>query len=154
MTEIYLLLGSNLGDKKVNIERVKMLIENRLGKITRQSSLVETAPWGFETDDWFYNQIVVVETKVKKNVENAVKILYLLHKIEAEVGRKRTMQKAQKRIYESRIIDVDILFWEDMQIETEELTIPHKEIKNRKFVMDLLSELRAHGCSLQQHLKP
>jgi 2-amino-4-hydroxy-6-hydroxymethyldihydropteridine diphosphokinase len=140
MSEIYLLLGSNLGDKKVNIEKAKTLIENKLGKIIRQSSLVETAPCGFETDDWFYNQIVVIEIKDKKNIENAFKVLGLIHEIEAEIGRKRTNIQRAKRSYESRIIDIDILFWEDMKIETTELIIPHKEIKNRKFVMDLLSE--------------
>ncbi len=130
----YLLLGSNLGDRKKNIELSKHLINNKLGRITKYSPLEETAPVGFVSQFSFYNQVVVVETEL-----SPMKILEKTQDIENHIGRKN---KTQNQDYQDRLIDIDILYYDKIHFLSNKLSIPHQEnIKNRKFVKVLICKV-------------
>ncbi|MDX9883550.1 MAG: 2-amino-4-hydroxy-6-hydroxymethyldihydropteridine diphosphokinase [Prolixibacteraceae bacterium] len=131
MEELYLLLGGNLGDKQQIFSETERLIGLQLGRIVKKSHVYETEPWGFESDDLFWNQAIVVETGLTET-----KCLHVIHQIEKEVGRIR-----YNRQYSSRIIDIDILFYGDHVVLNHELEIPHPRMVNRKFVLVPLSEI-------------
>ena len=133
MEELYLLLGGNLGDKQKIFSESEKLIEQHLGRILKKSQLYETEPWGFESDDLFWNQAMIVETNLK-----ASECLDTIHQIEKQIGRIRYNQQ-----YTSRIIDIDILFYGDLVTNTPELVIPHSRMIDRKFVLVPLSEIAA-----------
>lgn len=134
MTNIYLLLGTNLGNKLKNLERVaELLIANRIA-IRRESSIYETAAWGIENQPSFLNQVLVIETS-----KSPEKLLELINKIEVEMGRVRTEKWGE------RLIDVDLLYYGAQIIETEKLTVPHPEIQNRRFTLLPLAEITPDG---------
>jgi len=127
---IYLLLGSNLADKRVNIQRAFDLIDLKIGNIILRSSLYETEPWGIKDQDRYLNQAVKVESQCSpKN------LLEKCNEIESIIGRKRSEKWGE------RIIDIDILYYDDLVISDNELIIPHPEIQNRRFTLELLVEL-------------
>ena len=127
---IYLLLGSNLADKRVNIKRAIDLIELMIGNITLKSSLYETEPWGIKDQDTYLNQVVKVESQCSPK-----SLLGKCNEIENTLGRRRAVKWGE------RIIDVDILYYDDLVIMDKELIIPHPEIQNRRFTLELLVEL-------------
>ncbi|MCX6249880.1 MAG: 2-amino-4-hydroxy-6-hydroxymethyldihydropteridine diphosphokinase [Bacteroidetes bacterium] len=129
--EVYLLLGSNLGDRHRILEEAKTAIKLRLGRIATCSSIYETGPWGFTAEHLFLNQVIRIETVL--NPEN---LLRTIMDIEEIFGRKRNEQS-----YESRTLDIDILFYADEIIKSEGLTIPHPLIPDRKFVLIPLAEI-------------
>lgn len=131
MEQLYLLLGGNLGDKQKIFSETERLIELQLGRIKKKSHVYETEPWGFESEDMFWNQAVIVETSLSET-----ECLHTIHQIEKQVGRIRYNQQ-----YSSRIIDVDILFYGDMVLNTNELEIPHPRMIDRKFVLVPLAEI-------------
>jgi len=131
MEQLYLLLGGNLGDKQKIFSETKKLIKEQLGKITQKSHIYETEPWGFESADMFWNQALIVETSLSE-----MECLRTVHQIEKQVGRIRYNQR-----YTSRIIDIDILFYGDLVLNSEELEIPHPRMIDRKFVLVPLSEI-------------
>jgi 2-amino-4-hydroxy-6-hydroxymethyldihydropteridine diphosphokinase len=130
MNKIFLITGGNVGDRKKNLETAAALIEKRVGKIIIQSKIYETEAWGITYQPSFYNQILVIESQFP-----ARKALNEILKIEAEMGRKRTVKNA------ARIIDIDILFFNDDIVNEENLLIPHPEIPNRRFVLMPLNEI-------------
>jgi 2-amino-4-hydroxy-6-hydroxymethyldihydropteridine diphosphokinase len=130
MNKAYLLLGSNIGDTKKNLNKAKKQIENKIGSVTRSSSLYSTKAWGYEDQDDFMNQVLIVTTALS-SIETMMRIL----EIEKNMGRVRTLKNAP------RLIDIDILFFNKEIIHTEDLIIPHPLMQKRKFVMVPLNEL-------------
>lgn len=130
MNKIFLITGGNIGDRKKNLDTAAALIENRIGKIVIRSKVYETEAWGITNQPLFYNQVLVVESKF-----SAREVLNTILKIEAEMGRKRTIKNA------ARIIDIDILFFNDEVINEKNLIIPHPQINNRRFVLSPLNEI-------------
>jgi 2-amino-4-hydroxy-6-hydroxymethyldihydropteridine diphosphokinase len=130
MNSTYLLIGGNLGNRIENLAMARSLIENELGKIIKASSIYETAAWGITKQPDFLNQVLLIKTKFSPE-----KMMQLILSIENKMGRVRTQKNA------SRIIDIDILFFNDEIISNENLTIPHPEIQNRKFALIPLNEI-------------
>ena len=131
MPEVYLILGSNIGDRKNYLEQAISMINEAIGKIQAKSSLYETVPWGFDDKNNFLNQVIKVETSLQP--ENLLKEILQIEKI---IGRIRTGEK-----YSSRVIDIDILFYEKKIIHSENLVIPHPLMHERKFVLVPLAEI-------------
>jgi 2-amino-4-hydroxy-6-hydroxymethyldihydropteridine diphosphokinase len=132
MNFAYLLLGSNLDDRLAALQRAKGEISSVIGKITRESSVYESEPWGFESEQKFLNQVVMIETDYRPG-----QILEEILKIENKLGRFRAVDQG----YTSRSIDIDILFFNDEIISEDTLTIPHPKIPERMFTLLPLSEL-------------
>jgi len=130
MNSTYLLIGGNLGNRIENLAMARSLIEKELGKIIKVSSIYETAAWGITEQPDFLNQVLLIKTKFSPE-----KMMQLILSIENKMGRVRTQKNA------SRIIDIDILFFNDEIISNENLTIPHPEIQNRKFALIPLNEI-------------
>lgn len=131
MSKVYLLLGGNMGDKRAVFARATTLIDERVGRVTKQSSIYETEPWGFESHEMFWNQVLEIQARIP-----AQKVLGLILQIEQQLGRTRTGTQ-----YGSRMIDIDILFYDDQIITLPDLTIPHPRIQDRKFVLVPLNEI-------------
>ncbi len=145
--ELYLSLGSNSGDRKKNIEDALSLLNIELGTpFKRVSSLIETDPWGFESDNKFMNAAVLYELELKKGYNpeaEGLMVLEICKDIERKLGRTGSPQYDDdgKRIYSDRPIDIDILLFGDDNIDCEELTVPHKLMYERDFVMVPLKEI-------------
>ena len=131
MYKVYLGIGGNIGNKKKNFENTYRLLEKKTGNILKASSIYETPPWGFQTDDYFWNQVLLIETKLE-----AIELLWRIQEIEDQFGRERT-----KGQYSSRKIDIDILYFEDLFFESDKLIIPHPLLHERKFVLVPLVEI-------------
>ena len=131
MNKVVLLLGSNLGDGQLLFQQVISLIEKRLGKLEKQSALYQSPPWGFEHENNFINQVLIMNTE--KDTEQ---VLQSCLQIEVDLGRKRKTQG-----YGARIIDIDVLFVNDEVMETESLVLPHPRLHLRKFTLLPLAEL-------------
>jgi len=130
MNKLFLITGGNIGDRKGNLEAAAALIQKQIGKIIRLSAMYETEAWGITNQPAFYNQVLEIDTLL-----SAREVLHLILKIEEEMGRKRTIKNA------ARIIDIDILFFNNEIINEHNLIIPHPEIANRRFVLLPLLEL-------------
>ena len=131
MNTCYLLLGGNLGDKEKNLKQAIVLLEQKLGSTAKKSSIFITAAWGNTNQPPFYNQAISINT-----VLSPLDLLKEILKIEEQIGRKRTNDKWQERI-----IDIDILFYNNEVIELPELKIPHPFIQDRKFVLIPMNEI-------------
>jgi 2-amino-4-hydroxy-6-hydroxymethyldihydropteridine diphosphokinase len=131
MHKVYLGIGGNLGNKQTNFKEVYQKIENELGEIVKASSIYETPPWGFKSNDAFWNSVIKISSIYSPEV-----LLSKIHLIEKSFGRKRGNEQ-----YSSRKIDVDILYFDDLFMETDELIIPHPHINKRKFVLVPLAEI-------------
>ncbi|MGE0090239.1 MAG: 2-amino-4-hydroxy-6-hydroxymethyldihydropteridine diphosphokinase [Bacteroidales bacterium] len=131
MNKVYLLLGSNLSDRALFLLNARKFIEERIGKIKKQSRIYESAPWGFVTDNVFLNQVILIYTFLKPE-----EILEKIKIIEKELGRIRTSKG-----YASRTIDIDILFYNDEIILQHDLKIPHPQLHKRKFTLVPLNEI-------------
>ncbi len=128
----YLLSGSNLGNRKDNLDRARAMINQRAGNIELLSSVYETEPWGFaEETDSFYNQAMRISTFL-----TACELLDELQAIEREQGRVR-----HEGAYKPRKIDIDILFYDDIILNTPRLVIPHPKIHHRRFTLEILFEI-------------
>lgn len=131
MTKLYLLLGGNLGDKKSVFAEARMILEKAIGKITAQSALYETEPWGFDSEDLFWNQVLEITTVLSPD-----EVLQQTQNAETGLGR---IRKANQ--YTSRIIDIDILFYGELIINQANLIVPHPRIQERKFTLIPLCEI-------------
>ena len=131
MNKAVLLLGSNLGYGQLLFQQVISLIDKRLGKLEMQSNLYQSPPWGFEHENDFLNQVLILETDLAPE-----EILQTCLQIEVDLGRKRTTQG-----YEARTIDIDMLFVNDEVMDTESLVLPHPRLHLRKFTLLPLVEL-------------
>ncbi len=130
MNTVYLLLGSNMGDSEHTLTVAKNMIEKNIGKLTKSSSIYRTAAWGNEDQPDFLNQIIIISSSL-----SSLNILKEMFVIEKEMGRVRTTKNA------ARVIDIDMLFFNDEIIQTETLTVPHPQIQNRRFVLVPLAEI-------------
>ena len=131
MHKIYLGIGGNIGNKQNNFKDVYQIIEKELGKIKISSSIYEAPPWGFQSNDTFWNSVIEIET-----LNSPEELLSKIHLIEEKYERKRGNER-----YSSREMDIDILYYDDIFIETEMLIIPHPRIHQRKFVLVPLNEI-------------
>lgn len=131
--KIVLGFGSNLGDREELILSAYGLLEEELGELIKKSSFIETPAWGFESDNSFINSVAVFET-----LKSPFEALEICNKIEKELGRKRN---PEHRGYQNRTIDIDILFYEDIILDTPTLKIPHPLIAEREFVLKPLKEI-------------
>ena len=131
--KIVLGFGSNLGDRKNIILQAYELLEEKLGKKTQESTMIETKAWGFESENLFLNSVAVFETD-----KTPRESLVICNEIEALLGRRRNPNATT---YENRPIDIDILFYENEIINEHDLKIPHPLIPQRDFVLIPLKEL-------------
>jgi 2-amino-4-hydroxy-6-hydroxymethyldihydropteridine diphosphokinase len=130
MDTAYLLIGGNLGDRKENLSKAVDLISEHCGTVIKTSSLYETAAWGMTEQPSFLNQVLKIATS-----RSAKQLIRKILKIEKMMGRVR------KEKLGPRIIDIDILFYENEIHDLSFLKIPHPEIQNRRFVLVPLAEI-------------
>lgn len=127
---IFILLGSNLGDKEQNLMTAKAHIEEKIGKIIGQSSIYQTAAWGKNDQPAFYNQVIELATQLKPRP-----LLEELLTIEQVMGRER------KEKWGERLIDLDILYYHQDIIDIDSLKVPHPGIPERRFTLVPLVEI-------------
>jgi 2-amino-4-hydroxy-6-hydroxymethyldihydropteridine diphosphokinase len=130
MNKAYLLTGGNLGNRSNNLIDASKLVEQYLGKIVRRSSVYRTAAWGFTDQPDFYNQAVEIQTQLSPE-----QLLEKLLTIEKQMGRKRDVKLGP------RIIDIDILLFNNEIIYQPHLTIPHTHLHERRFALTPLAEI-------------
>lgn len=133
MSRVYLGIGSNLGDKEQNIQTALKLIEERVGKVFIRSSVCKTMPWGFHSDNVFFNAAAGVETNL-----TPMQVLSVIKLIEVEMGR---TSKSSQGLYADRIIDIDLLFYDEQIINEVMLTVPHPLLQYREFVLMPMVEI-------------
>ena len=127
----YIGIGSNVGDKARQCERgISEILKLDRHRLLARSSLYKTQPVGYTKQDWFINLVIKVETEM-----DAPALLCSLKEIETRLGRVKTL------LWGPRAIDLDILFFNDHQIQTDELTVPHPLIQDRRFVLVPLAEI-------------
>ena len=129
---VYLALGTNLGDRQFNLQEARTLIAGKIGSFSAISSIYETEPWGFESENQFLNQVVAVETNL-----NPLEILNLTKEIERQIGRKEKTVHS----YHDRLIDIDLILYGDTVLNTERLQLPHPLFHKRRFVLEPLNEI-------------
>lgn len=127
---VYLLLGSNEGDRQEWIRQGIDAIAAACGSVTQQSALYETAAWGLEDQPDFLNKAIKIETGLSPH-----QLLKAIQVVEMQLGRQRTVKWGQ------RTLDIDILFYDDRIIRTKDLTIPHPFLQERRFALMPLQEI-------------
>lgn len=130
MSLVYLILGGNRGNTEEIFSRAIDLVTSDIGVIKLKSSRYESESWGFESDI-FMNQVIIIQTSL-----SPFEVLSNIQHIENQLGRTRTSTN-----YEARTIDIDLLYYEDLVFSSPELTIPHPRIAERKFVLLPLAEI-------------
>lgn len=133
MNIVFLSLGTNLGSKEQNLNTAIQEISKRIGPVTAQSDFIETEPWGFSSDNAFLNAAVKVETAL-----TPFEVLNATQQIERDMGR---TEKSVNAEYHDRIIDIDILLYNNLSISTPTLTIPHPLMNERDFVLIPLKQI-------------
>ena len=145
--DLYLSLGSNQGDRAQHLENALSLLNIELKRPYKKvSSFIETEPWGFDSDEKFLNAAVHYELELPRGYNpeaEALMILEICKDIERRMGRSGEPQydEGGHRIYTSRPIDIDILLFGENRIDCPELTVPHKLMYERDFVMIPLNEI-------------
>ena len=132
MNEGYLCLGGNLGNCLINLNTAIRLIEERAGKSIAKSSVYQSEAWGMESAPVFFNQVIKIETKLP-----AQELMTILLETEKILGRERTGESG----YKNRVMDIDILFFNNEIIKTSSLEIPHPRLHIRNFVLFPLHEI-------------
>ena len=127
----YLLLGGNLGDRIEYLRRGVDLLRRDVGNVQTVSSVYESEPWGFDDPQWFLNQVAAVETNL-----SPIELLSRIQQIEEHLGRRRT-----HNYYQARTIDIDIILYGNLVINTPELIIPHPLMCERMFVLQPMAEI-------------
>lgn len=133
MVNVYLGLGTNLGDKEQHLRNAVAKIEERIGKVISLSAFYATAPWGFSSDNAFLNAVVCVESGLLP-----LEVLSETQAIERELGR---TAKSVAGDYADRVIDIDLLLYADTVLAIDGLTLPHPLMAERRFVMEPLAEI-------------
>ena len=128
---IYLSLGSNLGNRLFNLQRAVLLLQKELGSILEISGVYRSPSWGFDGED-FLNACLSLETK-----KTPAEVLHIILKVEKEMGR----QRSEGEGYQSRNIDIDLLYYNSEIIQTDELTVPHPQMQLRRFVLKPLADI-------------
>ncbi len=129
----YLSLGSNLGDRHATMQSAILLLGKQAGTVDRVSSAIETEPWGFKSANKFLNMCVRITTTLSPE-----QLLVTTKDIELQLGRTTKSVNGQ---YHDRPIDIDILTYDDLHINTPSLTLPHPHMHERDFVMIPLREI-------------
>lgn len=132
MAVVYLGLGTNLGNKRRNLIIAAALIAERVGDVLALSGFYETEPWGYDSENKFLNAAVKIRTDYAPH-----SLLEITQEIEKELGR----TKKSESFYQDRVVDIDILLYDDIVLEMADLQIPHPLMSKRKFVMEPLSEI-------------
>lgn len=132
MAIAYLALGTNIGNRRRNMITAAALLAERVGDVLALSGFYETEPWGFQSENTFLNAALRLETSL-----SPLELLKATQQIEVEMGR---TQKSNGT-YHDRIIDIDILLYDDLILQTPELTLPHPLMQDRRFVMEPLLEI-------------
>ena len=140
--QVYLGLGSNIGDCRKNLIRAIRLIGERVGTIVCQSSFIETEPWGFQSENKFLDAVILCETE-----RTPREVLLLTQQIERDMGRRKKVNGQGltvngQRVYADRIVDIDILLYDALTVDEPDLKIPHPLMHERDFVMIPLEEIR------------
>ncbi|NQW77938.1 MAG: 2-amino-4-hydroxy-6-hydroxymethyldihydropteridine diphosphokinase [Chitinophagaceae bacterium] len=130
MNNVYLLIGGNMGDRMANLAAARDSINIECGRIISASSIYETEAWGYKEQNAFLNQALVIQTSLQANA-----LMDAILKIEIALGRKREIPLGP------RIIDIDIIYYNDEIINSSTLTIPHPSMAQRKFVLMPLTEI-------------
>ena len=130
---VYLGLGSNIGARHAMIEKAIELIAEQVGDIVLQSALYETEPWGFSSEHLFINGAVACQTTL-----TPLEVLQKTQAIEKQLGR---THKTKNGEYEDRVIDIDILLYDDLHLNHSQLVIPHPHIAKRPFVYQPLCDI-------------
>lgn len=147
--KVFLGLGSNMGNRRQNLRDAVRLIEKNAGRVVRHSSVMESEPWGYCSDSKYLNAVVMIETTLTPH-----ELLAATQRAESEMGRTRKSTVRQttegkwqtvEGQYSDRPIDIDILLYDDLQLTTPELTIPHPRMEERDFVMIPLREITGHN---------
>lgn len=133
MAWLYLGLGANLGQREKTLQRAIERIQETIGPIVARSSFHYSEPWGFSSDNAFLNACLIAETDL-----DARTCLRLTQNIEKELGRTMKTENAQ---YHDRLIDIDILFYDNLILNEKDLTIPHPLLHQREFVLKPLNEI-------------
>ena len=140
---VYIGLGSNLGDGLKNLDRAVAELRKEVGEVLYTSAYIESEPWGFESEHRFTNAVTVVSTTLEP-----LDLLDLTQRIERRMGRTRKRKRGEG--YSDRVIDLDLLVYDDVQIDSERLTLPHPYIADRDFVRLLLEECQAFIRQMNQ----
>ncbi|CAM4297134.1 2-amino-4-hydroxy-6-hydroxymethyldihydropteridine diphosphokinase [Lacicoccus alkaliphilus] len=134
MANVYLGMGSNLGDREENLESaIDALNSFDEIEVTKRSSVLETAPYGKTDQPEFLNMCVEIDTRMSP-----------LTLLETVLGIEHSLGRIREEVWGPRIIDIDILLYEDLEIELDDLSIPHKEMQKRSFVLEPLAEIAPH----------
>ena len=131
MAQVLILLGGNIGDVKATFQKALMLLSSKFQTPKRLSSIFISEAWGFLAKERFFNQIIEFDC-----TQQPIEVLTIIQEAEKQLGRIRNNSAA----YQSRPIDIDILFIDNLQISTPELTIPHPLLHIRRFTMEPLME--------------
>ena len=129
-SQVVLLLGGNLGNRVQNLSKALEALQQDVGTIQKKSSIYETAAWGITDQPNFLNQVVIIKTHL--TAQEVIKKIFV---IEKQLGRERLIKMGP------RLIDIDILFYDDKIIENKNLIVPHPRIQDRKFVLEPLNEI-------------
>jgi 2-amino-4-hydroxy-6-hydroxymethyldihydropteridine diphosphokinase len=129
---VSLSLGSNLGEKETNIKIAIQQLKIQVGKVLKLSSFFQTEPWGFSSQNEFVNCCCLVETNL-----SAHELIATTQRIETELGRRKLSEYS----YEDRVIDIDVIFFENEIINEKSIRIPHQNFRKREFVLNPLLEL-------------
>ena len=130
---LFIGLGSNLGDRSALLDEALRLIDERVGHVVRVSSYYETEPWGFQSDNIFLNAAALVITTLSPQ-----HCLKETQHIERQLGR---VDKTVDGAFQDRPIDIDLLMYDDLEVNEPDLTLPHPHIEEREFVQIPLQEI-------------
>ena len=130
---LYIGLGSNLGDRSALLDEALQLIDERVGRVVRVSSYYETEPWGFQSDNLFLNAAALVITTLSPQ-----RCLKETQHIERQLGR---VDKTVDGAFQDRPIDIDLLMYDNLEVNEPDLTLPHPHIEEREFVQIPLQEI-------------
>jgi 2-amino-4-hydroxy-6-hydroxymethyldihydropteridine diphosphokinase len=128
----YLALGTNLGNKRFNLQEALLLIAGNIGSFSAISSVYETEPWGFASENKFLNQVAAVKTDL-----NPFEILKQTQEIERQIGR----EEKTVRFYQDRLIDIDLILCDNIVLDAGKLQLPHPLFHKRRFVLEPLNEI-------------
>lgn len=146
MHTVYLSLGSNLGDRRKNVDHAIQRINESVGEVVRQSSLYVSEPWGFKSVHSFINAVVCCHTLFTPH-----EVLAITQQIEQELGRHHKTKRSAsgQPEYKDRIIDIDILMYDDLTVDSPDLCIPHPLMNQRDFVMIPLREVLSSNSACE-----
>ena len=122
-----------MGDRPKNLSQAMELIAREVGTVVAASDVIETEPWGFDSGNAFLNMVAKVETELEP-----IDALHVTQDIEKRLGRS---EKSVNGVYHDRIIDIDLLMYDDLTMNTPQLTLPHPLMRQRPFVMEPLSQI-------------